>query len=224
MLTVGLGEHSCRWWWCMTADKLLGMAAPFMLRAKVLMQQLTKESADWNAEFRERDWTVWQSFFADFPCLNELVMPRGYWGLTDCSSVELHCFTDANKLRFETLCYLRTFDGSSYACTFVIGKSRVAPPPQLSIPRLKLCSAAAAVKLVKAVRREHDLNFNRIMYWTDSTTVLSYIKSTSNRHPVFESNQTKLISEFSDRAQWRWVDTARNPADLFKRRLSFSGL
>ena len=195
----------------------LGMAAPFMLSAKVLMKQLTKENADWDAEISERDRTIWQRFFATLPCLNELVMPRVYRGLTDCSSVELHCFADASKLGFGTLCYLRTFDGSSYACSFVTGKSRVAPSPQQSIPRLELCAAAATVKLVKAVRRELDLNFNRIMYWTDSTTVLSYIKSTSKRRPVFESNRIKLILECSDPAQWRWVDTARNPADLFSR-------
>ena len=39
----------------MTAYNRLGMGAPFMLPAKVLMQQLTKENADWNAEMRERD-------------------------------------------------------------------------------------------------------------------------------------------------------------------------
>ena len=109
----------------MSVHDPLGMAAPFMLPAKVLMQQLTKENADWDAEISERDRTIWQRFFAALSCLNELVMPRVYRRLTDCLSAELHCFADASKLGFGTLCHLRTFDGSSYACSFAIGKSRV---------------------------------------------------------------------------------------------------
>ena len=38
-----------------TANNRLGMAAPFVLPAKVLMQQFTKENADWNAEIKKRD-------------------------------------------------------------------------------------------------------------------------------------------------------------------------
>ena len=88
---------------------------------------------------------------------------------------------------------------------------------QQSILRLELCAASVTLKLVKAVWWEQDLNFNRIIYLKESTTVLSYIKLTSKRHLVFELNQIKLNLECSDPAQGCWVDTTRNSVDLFYR-------
>ena len=195
----------------------LGMAAPFLLPAKVMMQQLTQQTVDWDADVGEEHRSLWKKFLDALPCLNELAMPRLYGGLTYAARTELHVFADASKLGFGAVCYMRTFDEAGYAVTFVIGKSRVAPTPRQSIPRLELCGAVAAVKLLKLVKREHNLNVDKTVFWTDSTTVLSYIHSTSKRRPVFETNRIKLIRNLSDPEQWRWVDTARNPADSFSR-------
>ena len=35
--------------------------------------------------------------------------------------------------------------------------------------------------------------------------------------PVFEANRVKRILQITNTTQWRWVDTKRNPADLFSR-------
>ena len=51
--------------------------------------------------------------FGGFAMLEQTCHAEGLLGLTDCSSVELHCFTDASKLGFETFCYFHTFDGST---------------------------------------------------------------------------------------------------------------
>ena len=195
----------------------LGMAAPFLLPAKVMMQQLTQQTVDWDADISEEHRFQWKKFLDALPCLNELAMPRLYQGLTCSARTELHVFADASKLEFGAVCYMRTFDGAGYAVTFMMGKSRVAPIPRQSILRLELCGAVAAVKLLKLVKQEHSFNVDKIIYWTDSTTVLSYVRSTFKRRPVFETNRIKLIRNLLDPNQWWWVDTARNPADSFSR-------
>ena len=43
------------------------------------------------------------------------------------------------------------------------------------------------------------------------------MRNTSKRRPLFETNRINLIREFSSVNQWRWVDTANNPADLYSR-------
>ena len=195
----------------------LGMAAPFLLPAKVMMLQLTQQTVDWDADISEEHRFQWKKFLDALPCLNELAMPRLYRGLTCAARTELHVFADASKLGFGAVCYMRTFNGAGYTVTFMMGKSRVAPTPRQSIPTLEFCGAVAAVKLLKLIKQEHSFNVDKIIYWTDSTTVLSYVPSTSKRRPVFETNRIKLIRNLSDPDQWRRVDTARNPADSFSR-------
>ena len=121
----------------------LGMAAPFLLPAKVMMQQLTQQTADWDADISEEHRFQWKKFLDALPCLNELAMPRLYRGLTCSARTELLVFADASKLGIGAVCYMRTFDGAGYAVTFMMGKSRVAPVPRQSIPRLELCGAGA---------------------------------------------------------------------------------
>ena len=61
----------------------------------------------------------------------------------------------------------------------------------LTIPRLELCAAGIAVRLAKFVTRELDVTPGKTVFWSDSTTVLSYLQSTSKRRPVFETNRIK---------------------------------
>ena len=110
--------------------------------------------------------------------------------------------------------------GQNYSCSFVAGKSRVAPSPKQTIPRLELCAAVTAVRLAKTVKNEYDFKLDRVFFWSDSTTVLSYINNTSKRRPAFETNRIDLIRRHSKASQWRWVDTSSNPADPFSRGLS----
>jgi len=51
---------------------------------------------------------------------------------------------------------------------------------------------------------------NDITYYTDSTTILHYIKSEKRRFPVFVSNRVQLIRDYSNISQWKYVDTHEN--------------
>ena len=154
------------------------------------------------------------------PCLDGLSIPRVLSNFSTAQSLELHCFADGSAIGFGAVCYFRCFDGQNYSCSFVAGKSRVAPSPKQTIPRLELCAAVTAVRLAKTVKNEYDFKLDRVFFWSDSTTVLSYINNTSKRRPAFETNRIDLIRRHSEASQWRWVDTSSNPADPFSRRLS----
>ena len=119
------------------------------------------------------------------PCLNGLSVPRVYEGLLFSTFVELHSFADASCDGYGAVCYFRAFDGTAYACSFIIGKSRVAPVKRLSTPCLELCATVVAIKLSKIVKQEHDISLHHILYWSDSTTVLSYLRNTSKRRSAF---------------------------------------
>jgi hypothetical protein len=83
----------------------------------------------------------------------------------------------------------------------------------MTIPRLELNAAVLAVRLGALVQKEHVINFSRTFNWSDSTTILSWVKSRSCRFNNYVANQVREILETSSPSDWNYVPTADNPAD-----------
>ena len=92
--------------------------------------------------------------------------------------VDLQCFADTHSDGNSAVRYICVDDGQGCSRSFVIGKSRVAPAIKQTTPRMELCSAVVAVRLSRVVEQEYGLSFDRILFWLDSMTVLSYFKTT----------------------------------------------
>ncbi|XP_068242378.1 uncharacterized protein [Palaemon carinicauda] len=67
---------------------------------------------------------------------------------------------------------------------------------------------------------ELHLHLNEICYYTDSTTVLYYIRAERKRFPVFVANRVRQIRDFSNANQWKYVSTDLNLADIASRGVS----
>ena len=112
--------------------------------------------------------------------------------------------------------YLRIYDGDPDSVCFVDGKSRVAPgDSSMTIPRLELCAAVIAAKVAHQIVQEHRCVFSRIVFWTDATVALRYSNATKSRYKVFVANRIAAAHAYSAPNQWRYVDSASNPATSF---------
>ena len=198
----------------------LGMISPYLLPLKLLLQRLTKSGLGWDADIPEGEKLYWEKFAGAFHKLGTIVIPRSLNGLTSSSENQLHVFADASNAGIGAVSYLRTACNFEFRVSFIMGKSRVAPIRPLSTPRMELSAAVIAVRLAKFIESELDIVFGKIVLWSDSTTVLGYLRNTSKRRPIFETNRIKLIRELSLVEQWRWVETRNNPADLYSRGVS----
>ena len=90
--------------------------------------------------------------------------------------------------------YLRLVDtGDNVHIAFVMGKSRLAPLREISIPRLELTAAVLSVRLSAIIREELDMSIQRTYYWTDSMSVLKCITNQTKRFHTFESNRLTVI-------------------------------
>ena len=128
--------------------------------------------------------------------------------------VQLHLFSDASRQGYASVAYLRAKDENSQIhCAFVMGKARLAPVREISIPRLELTAAVISVKLSKIIREELDMNFQKVFYWTDSMSVLKCINNESKRFHTFESNRLTVIHNGSSHSEWHSVNRDNNPAD-----------
>lgn len=102
-------------------------------------------------------------------------------------------------------------------CSLVIGKSRVTPLKHITIPRLELTAAVVAVKMDRMLRQELEVPLQESVFWTDSTTVLRYLSNESARFKTFVANRVTTIRDHSHPTQWRYVNSALNPADQASR-------
>ena len=156
----------------------LGLAAPFMLPAKRLLQDLCRVKLDWDDPIPQEHKVRWERWMADLPKLSQFsvdhcVKPAGFDFI---SSSQLHHFSDASQAGFASVSYLRLVNGQGAVhCSFLCAKSHVAPLKTFTIPRLELSAAAVSVKQEKVLKRELKIPISsQSVFWTDSTAVLRY--------------------------------------------------
>jgi len=193
----------------------LGMLLPFTLPAKCLIQNLWQKKTGWDDPLDESDHRSWTSWLHDLPLLRDVELPRCLFSNTCSGTVmELHVFADASEKGFGAVCYARFVrpDGHIHV-SFVMARNRVAPLKQLSIPRLELQAAVLAVRLNDTVKKELTLDVEDTTFWSDSSTVLKYIKNESRRFHTFVANRVSEIQDLSCPEQWRHVPGKLNPAD-----------
>ena len=115
-------------------------------------------------------------------------------------TAELHHFCDASEQGYGTASYLRfTNSMDEVHVAFVMGKSRIAPAKKLiSIPRLKLMAAVVGVRLRSLIQRELDVNIDKVVLWSDSTSVLYYIHSQSLNLKTFVAHRVGKIQQTTE--------------------------
>ena len=201
----------------------LGFAAPFILQAKLIMQDLCRKNLGWDDDISEDDLSRWRSWLEELPKLENLAVKRCFrpCDFDEISSSELHHFSDASQKGYGAVSYLKIVDKRDKVhCSFVMGKSRLAPLKAVTIPRMELSAAVVATRLDQIIRSELETKIDRSYFWTDSTCVLRYIHNEATRFQTFVANRITKIRELSSPSQWRYVDTQSNPADEASRGVS----
>ncbi|GBP27997.1 hypothetical protein EVAR_83628_1 [Eumeta japonica] len=68
-------------------------------------------------------------------------------------------------------------------------------------------------RMATTVIEEHDRKPNTKFYWTDSKTVLTWLKNGARSYKPFVAHRIAAIEENSTLNEWRWVPTKQNVAD-----------
>ena len=194
----------------------LGFVAPFLLKAKLILQDLCRNQFVWDDPIPEEYLKHWQAWLQELPRLEQLEIDRCFkpFSSEETTSYQLHHFSDASQLGYGAVTYLRITDQSgAVKCTFVMGKSRLAPIKPVTMPRLELSAAVIATRLDRISRNELTLPITESFFWTDSTCVLRYIENQEKRFQTFVANRVATIHDASSPSQWKYVNTQDNPAD-----------
>ena len=123
----------------------LGFAAPFILLEKLILQDLCRSKYGWDDKISEQYLHRWEPWLYELPNLEKLAIDRCFKpsDFKEITSIQLHHFADASQQGYGASIYFRLEDRSgNVKCSFIMGKSRLAPLKQISIPRLETLSSS----------------------------------------------------------------------------------
>lgn len=198
----------------------IGLLSPITLWTKTIMQRLWTEGIGWDDPVSDEISQQWSRYESELPLIATLFIRRRLT-YDDALSLQLHVFSDSSEKGYAAAVYLRVETAVTVFCHLVAGKSKVAPLKRCTIPRLELCGALLAAKLLNFVVSAFAdrIKIDEQYAWTDSTTALVWIKSSPHRWATFIANRSSQIQELTPPSIWRYVPTQHNPVDCASRGL-----
>lgn len=198
----------------------LGILSPVVLVAKIILQQLCKKGLGWDDPIPSAAAQEWIRWLEDLSQLEQFHVTRCLKpsDFGEVIMAQLHHFTDASEEGYGVVTYLLLQNARlQLHSAFIMGKSRVAPLKPITIPRMELTAATMASRMDTFWKRELHMQLQPSVFWSDSTSVLKYIKNETSRFRTFVANRVSEILKVSQVSQWRYVNTTINPADLASR-------
>ena len=189
------------------------MLAPATLEPKLIIQELWKRKLDWDEELPpdlKHRWNDWKATLHQLPSIET---PRWYgFKFSEKSILELHVFADASSCAYGAVAYLRFKSNSEFKCSFVIGKSRIAPFKEnsLSIPKLELQVAVTTSRIKIKIMEELKETVTNVFLWSDSKTVLNYSHNDYSNFGVYVTHRVNEILNSTNIEDWQYVPTKCN--------------
>ena len=191
------------------------MISPAILEPKLLIQELWKRNIDWDElilldilthlEHLETEHTGFKR------CQNRTMVQIFFYKY--CRTA---LFAEASEKAYRAAAHIKTINSGNVSCNFVLAKSRLTPinKPSLTIPRLELEAALIAARLVKTILQEIiKIPVSNISLWSDSTTVLKYIKNREAKFEKYVLRCTHEINSITNSENWNYIQSNLNVAD-----------
>lgn len=196
----------------------LGFLSPVVVKAKIYMQKLWNAELGWDEKIEGDLLKPWLQFRSALPLVSEISIPR-YVFFPTAIATELHGFADASGAAYGAVIYVRSiFADGSARLRILCSKSRVASiKPECTIPRKELLAARLLSRLLLRVLDDLKVDVDKVVLWSDSQIVLSWLKKPLANLEVFVRNRVAAIVEETKDFTWKYVRSKDNPADIVSR-------
>ncbi|XP_062704646.1 uncharacterized protein LOC134286949 [Aedes albopictus] len=196
----------------------LGLISFYTVHGRILIQDIWRSAVQWDDPITESDFLNWQRWIVRCPNLNEVRIPRCYFpdrSNDECyTNLQLHIFVDASEQAYCSVAFFRIVDQGVPRCALIAAKSKVTPLKPQSIPRNELNAGVLGVRLMKTILENHTLPISKRFIWTDSTTVLAWLRADPRRYRQYVALRVVEILNDSDISEWRKVKSDVNVADM----------
>ena len=206
----------------------LSLFLPVTIRGRLLMKKTWLQDIGWDDKVCDEVIASWEKLRFDLSFLKEIHFPRSCFESED-SSLSLNIFCDASTSAYGFVVYVCSED---HGPSILWSKGKVAPAQGRTLPCLELLSVFLALKcLPQVISNFPQVTFRYLNIFSDSQITLAWIANKGQKtKQIFVRNRIQDISlmvsslqeKHSLTPQFRYVNTAENPADLITRGLSFS--
>jgi len=191
----------------------LGLLGPIVSYAKKLMQNVWRSGVHWDESVPQNIYTEWLEFARQLEIVEQIKFERRLL-IEDCQEVQIHGFCDASG----ACIYVRSKgDHDVTTVRLLCAKSRVAPLKAVTLPRLELCGALLLARLQREASNILNINPSKTVFWSDSTIVLHWLRTSPHLLKTFVGNRVNEIQELTSAGEWRHVRGGDNPADAISR-------
>ncbi|XP_071582286.1 uncharacterized protein, partial [Temnothorax nylanderi] len=198
----------------------LGLLAPVLIPAKILIQELWTLKLGWDDPLPETVSTKWNQFVDQLQENYKIAIPR-WISVTSNHHMEIHGFCDASQKAIAAAVFVRSTDALGVTkVTLLCAKTKVAPLKRLTIARLELEGAVLLTKLSSQALKVLEWTHLPLFCWIDSEIAGTWINGHPSRWKDFVHNRVAFIQETLPNAQWRFVPGKENPADCATRGLT----
>lgn len=200
----------------MTIYDPLGLIGHFLMYLKIVLQEVWRTNVKWDDEIQASQDSKWKKWLSYLPEIQNIIIPRCYlqsFQTYNNVDVQLHTFADASENGYAAVAYLRISDGNNVSVSLVGSKTRVAPLRITSIPRLELMAAVIASRFANQILNSMTITINKKIFWTDSKTVISWLKSDQRKYHQFVAFRVSEILDSTELNEWRWISSKLNVAD-----------
>ncbi|XP_053956260.1 uncharacterized protein LOC128861907 [Anastrepha ludens] len=203
----------------------LGLLAPATINSKIWFQDIWRTKVGWDDIIPESIATKWLEHRIELKQLAHLKVNRWFGTEVAGSFTQLHVFADASERAYAAVLYARTTQSDgSITVSLISSKTKVAPLKPTTLPRLELCAAHLAAKLVRSVLHCWSEIRYPLFAWTDSTITLAWLQAHPSRWVTFIANRVADIQEVLPPECWNHVRSEQNPADCASRGITPSEL
>ena len=198
----------------------LGLLSPFVIRAKMFMQEMWIAGTDRDDQLFDDLIRKVNSWFSELNQLQNIRIPRSLQKKKEAVKINLHTFVDASQGAYGAAVYVRIeYQDQMVSLSLIAAKTKVAPLQSVSIPRLELKGASLGTRLTHSIASVLVIPIQHAVFWCDSTNVLWWIRGHSRVFKPFVANRIGEIQSVTNPDQWRYVPTELNPADYLTRGL-----
>ena len=196
----------------------IGLASPFIVRAKLLLRDLTAAKVGWDEPLSEEDRLKWYGFFNELFKMNNIIFPRSAKPKDAQGKPSLVIFSDASKLAFGACAYLRwMIEEGTFISRLLMAKSKLAPTKELTMPRLELNGALLSARMKHFIEKEMTIEFSGLYLIVDSEIVRAMIQKESYGFNTFVAVRVGEIQNHTNKNDWYWVESCDNVADIITR-------
>ena len=192
----------------------LGFAAHLTIRLRKILQSVWSQGPKWDKVIEPSsipDSIEWKN---EIQTIETLHVPRNLINSTEIITRDLNVFTDASEFALLAVAFLGiAHKDNTVSVQFLIGKARVAPIKRMTIPNLELQAVVYGAQMANFIVEESYYKICNQHFWSDSTTVLYWLRTPQIRHKIFVTKRLAKILDICNPHDWKYVPTKDNLVD-----------